>query len=906
MRKFSKPVLIALFLLAILIFASTSTALAAPLHALVRTTLDGSGGLDVGNVPSLTLDGYSRPVIAYTDVSGTALKVAYCDDPTCSGFTLNKVDDADSGYYASIKLDANGLPVISYQREFNLYIAFCSTPACDPGTVTIKGLDTSGRVSGYTSMQLDSAGRPIVSYSRSSGGGTGGLWVAHCNDTQCDSVTLTHTDSTAGTSYTSMQLNSSGNPVIAYAAVPNVRFLTCTAPDCSTVTGRRTFDGGSLYGQYISLELNASGLARAIYYNNGVGVRYLECTNASCSTRNITTLTGTTFTSLALNSSGVPVFTTSTTNSPYQLRLFRCGDAACSSTTSSTLDTVRTFNSSLVLDCDDNPVVAYYNFADQDLKVAMDDASSCGSSPAPGFGSTPAASGPLEFVAVAGASAQLSINVYNQVHATDLDVSLSSISSGYSIVSGLPIDDQDSGAATITVQCDSAPQAAGTLVLATNDAANPTITYNLTCVELVAQFNGAPAAAAPLAFTGAAGTAPQLTIDVTNTGTGTSQLDVSLASISAGYTVLSGLPVNSLLRTDPATAITVQCDSVPQSPGTLVLNTTDASQPTVTYTLTCQLPSIGGSGSSSSSSASSATGEAGSTSIAPSGVTTLRLGSLLVSLPAQAIPPGQTGCQLSGAQLGGSAAYGFALDDAVFDVKVHCDSGELNIFLAPLTICIQPADGVTNNKLVYHSHNGGSFQPMNSEVTQPGYVCGQTRLLSVFTLGQLALPNTGFAPGAVSALADQPAEAAYAATDLSLSIPKLGVELNILGVPQGPNGWDVSWLGQQQAGYLYGTSFPTLAGNTALTAHVWNADNTAGPFFGLKELRYGDRFTISAFGQTYTYEVRSNQIVQPNNLAALAKSNHNLITLITCESFSEASGDYLYRRAVQAVLISVE
>src|SRR5690606_7730296 len=116
------------------------------------------------------------------------------------------------------------------------------------------------------------------------------------------------------------------------------------------------------------------------------------------------------------------------------------------------------------------------------------------------------------------------------------------------------------------------------------------------------------------------------------------------------------------------------------------------------------------------------------------------------------------------------------------------------------TICIQPPDGAAGNKLVYHSHNAGSFQPLGSDTTLAGYVCGQTRVLSLFTLGQLALPNTGFAPGVVTALGEQSAEQAYASADLRLIIPKLGVELDIVGVPQGVNGWDVSWLEASQAG----------------------------------------------------------------------------------------------------------
>ena len=167
------------------------------------------------------------------------------------------------------------------------------------------------------------------------------------------------------------------------------------------------------------------------------------------------------------------------------------------------------------------------------------------------------------------------------------------------------------------------------------------------------------------------------------------------------------------------------------------------------------------------------------------------------------------------------------------------------------------------------------------------------------------LPSTGFAPGTLTQIFAQPDEKAYAATDLVLEIPTLDVEMDIVGVPLVNGDWDVSWLGSQ-AGYLYGTAYPTWVGNSVLTAHVWNADNRAGPFYHLKDLQYGDRFYIHAFGSTYTYEVRSNALVSANNLRMLEHSDYSLVTLITCESFNEASGEYLYRRAVQAVLVSVE
>jgi LPXTG-site transpeptidase (sortase) family protein len=185
------------------------------------------------------------------------------------------------------------------------------------------------------------------------------------------------------------------------------------------------------------------------------------------------------------------------------------------------------------------------------------------------------------------------------------------------------------------------------------------------------------------------------------------------------------------------------------------------------------------------------------------------------------------------------------------------------------------------------------------------WVCSTVDKLSLFTLGDVALPDTGFAPGAVSIESVAPANAFAASGGIVLDIPQLGLTTEIAGVPQAPGGWDVSWLGQQ-AGYLYGTAFPTWAGNTVLTGHVWNADDTPGIFYGLDQLQHGDRFYIQAWGLTYTYEVRSTYRTYDNNLSPLVHSDYDIVTLLTCESFSEWSGEYRYRRAVQAVLIAVD
>ena len=116
----------------------------------------------------------------------------------------------------------------------------------------------------------------------------------------------------------------------------------------------------------------------------------------------------------------------------------------------------------------------------------------------------------------------------------------------------------------------------------------------------------------------------------------------------------------------------------------------------------------------------------------------------------------------------------------------------------------------------------------------------------------------------------------------------------------------MSWLGAS-AGYLYGTAFPTWVGNSVLTAHVWNADNTAGPFAYLNQLWYGDKVIVHAWGGTYVYEVRSVLQVSPGNVSAMMKHQElPWVTLVTCRGYDVASNSYKYRVLVRAVLVEVK
>lgn len=169
-----------------------------------------------------------------------------------------------------------------------------------------------------------------------------------------------------------------------------------------------------------------------------------------------------------------------------------------------------------------------------------------------------------------------------------------------------------------------------------------------------------------------------------------------------------------------------------------------------------------------------------------------------------------------------------------------------------------------------------------------------------------ALPETGFAPGRVTLLPEQPLAKQYSSLeDLRLQIPTLGVDVPIVGVPVGDTSWDLTWL-NGEAGYLEGTAYPTWNGNTGITGHVYDANGKPGPFVNLAKLKWGDQVIVESNGRKYIYEVRENIKTTDGDLSVLKHEDTPWLTLLTCQGFNEKTGKYDWRIAVRATLIRVE
>jgi LPXTG-site transpeptidase (sortase) family protein len=223
-----------------------------------------------------------------------------------------------------------------------------------------------------------------------------------------------------------------------------------------------------------------------------------------------------------------------------------------------------------------------------------------------------------------------------------------------------------------------------------------------------------------------------------------------------------------------------------------------------------------------------------------------------------------------------------------------------------------PSGGISNTASVAWSSLPGIVStPQNSNVfsterdydpasTIDVYNASDTLEIGVFN----RTPATGFAPNVVTDLGNFQREVYAQTGGLTVEIPSLRINLPIVGVPLKDGEWNVSWLGNQ-AGWLEGSAFPTWSGNSVLTSHVYGSNGLPGPFVNLGRLKYGDRIIVHAYGMKYTYEVRSNAVVEPNDTSIFRHEEKAWLTLVTCKEYDPKTNTYKKRVVARAVLISV-
>jgi len=290
-------------------------------------------------------------------MTGTVpLRSTMADGPT---WQIETVDSTgDTGFFTSIKLDADGHPHISYTDGSNCRYASYNGASWQTETVGAGG--------SATSLALDFSGYPLIAYCG------GGLHYARWTGSAWDIQTVS-TDA----NWPSLALDSGGDPHISYQTWGSEELMyaswTGSAWDVQTVDSNLP---SGMTGRYTSLALDSSNNPHISYldYQSSTGqtsqdLRYAYWTGSAWSKETVDSAGNVGFyTSLALDSSGNPHISYSHDDS-LDLKYARWTGSAWDIQTVDSADMVGQYTS-IALDSSDNPHISYYDATNGDLKYA--------------------------------------------------------------------------------------------------------------------------------------------------------------------------------------------------------------------------------------------------------------------------------------------------------------------------------------------------------------------------------------------------------------------------------------------------------------------------------------------------------------------------------------------------------
>lgn len=153
------------------------------------TTVDDPANF-VGQFSSIAIGADGLPVISHRDVTAGALRVTHCGNAACTaGNVSTSVDGLPdfAGRFSSIAIGRDdGLPVISHGLHHDvagaLRVTHCGNTACTAGNVSTTVDDPANSVGWYSSIAIGTDGLPVISYRDLS---AGALLVVKCGTPTC-------------------------------------------------------------------------------------------------------------------------------------------------------------------------------------------------------------------------------------------------------------------------------------------------------------------------------------------------------------------------------------------------------------------------------------------------------------------------------------------------------------------------------------------------------------------------------------------------------------------------------------------------------------------------------------------------------------------------------------------------
>jgi hypothetical protein len=349
-------------------------------------TINSNG--DVGQYTSITIGANGNPIISYYDRTNGDLKIAACNNPTCTGSSNETIDsNFDVGKYSSITVGTNGNPIISYIDETNkfLKVAACNNPTCTTSDNYI--IDSNFGVGSVTSITIGTNGNPIISYIDET---INYLKVAACKNRTCttsDNYIIDNSGDVSG--YTSITIGTNGYPIISYlgrAIDPDLKVAACINTTC-TQSNNYTIDSDGFVGYSNSITIGTNGNPIISHHNFSSGdLKVSACKNPTCSgstepDRSTNSIIDSTDNvgrnnSITIGTNGNPMISyVDETNSA--LKVAACNNPTCTGSaeldrsTKTVIDSAGDagWHSSIAIGTNGNPIISYYDLTNKDLRV---------------------------------------------------------------------------------------------------------------------------------------------------------------------------------------------------------------------------------------------------------------------------------------------------------------------------------------------------------------------------------------------------------------------------------------------------------------------------------------------------------------------------------------------------------
>src|SRR3990167_3282037 len=156
-----------------------------------NSTTEFENGDDVGEHSSIAIGTDGLPIISYENDTSDNLRIAKCANISCTSLSADTeiIDGDEVGEYTSIAIGTDGLPIISHKNRTgeNLQISKCANTACTSLSADTEIVDADN-TGFYTSIAIGTDGLPIISHDNNTGGN---LQISKCATKDCASASGT-------------------------------------------------------------------------------------------------------------------------------------------------------------------------------------------------------------------------------------------------------------------------------------------------------------------------------------------------------------------------------------------------------------------------------------------------------------------------------------------------------------------------------------------------------------------------------------------------------------------------------------------------------------------------------------------------------------------------------------------